>query len=57
MFGVTLMVTLGGATGDRVLLAVLSLSSLAGFGLIYLLARAVQRDLAALAEIATGPTT
>ncbi|MEX2189033.1 MAG: serine/threonine-protein kinase [Pirellulales bacterium] len=55
MFGVTLMVTLGGATGDRMLLAVLSVSSLAGFALIYLLARAVQCDLAALAEIASGP--
>lgn len=54
MFGVTLMVT-GGAAGDRLLLAVLSVSSLAGFGLIYLLARAVQRDLSALAQIATGP--
>lgn len=55
MFGVTIMVTLGGGTSDRYLLAILSVSSLAGFGLIYLLARAVQRDLAALAEIAAGP--
>ncbi len=55
MFGVTLMVTLGGATGSRLLLAVLSLTSMAGFGLIYLVARAVQRDLSALAEIAAGP--
>jgi eukaryotic-like serine/threonine-protein kinase len=56
MFGVTIMVTLGG-TDDKELLAILSFSGMVGFGLIYLLARNVQRDLEALAEIATGPRT
>jgi hypothetical protein len=55
MLGVTIMVTLGGQSSDRQMLAILSISSIVGFALIYLLARNVQRDLAGLAEIAAGP--
>ncbi len=55
MLGVTIMVTLGGESSDRQMLAILSISSIVGFALIYMLARNVQRELAGLAEIAAGP--